>query len=180
VADVSGTGESRMPASSTRRAAGRSWIKRCAAERSANRSERGFGLIEVLISLLFVTMVVVALAAGLLLLIRTNASNSERQAAQLLLGNYAESLKGMEYVPCAEADDYEPAVGDPSAWLPPPGVTADIEAIDYWKKTTGVDGPGAFESTCDSIELDDGAQRLSLVVQLGDRDVRTQLVKARR
>lgn len=143
------------------------------------RGQAGLGLIEVMISLLFVSMVVLAIAAGLLLVIQTNSSNSERQSAQLLLGNYAESLKGMDYVPCAQDDDYSP-LGDPTAWQPPTGVTAEIESISYWKKTTGVDGPGAFDLDCTSPENDDGAQKLSIMVELGDRQVRTELVKARR
>lgn len=83
--------------------------------RRRRRAQDGFGLIEVMISVALVASIVVALAAGLLFLVRTTSSTRELQQMHTVLGNFAESVKHVDYLSCRSFGVGEqPGEPDPS------------------------------------------------------------------
>ena len=132
--------------------------------------------------MLVTSLVVLALAAGLLALVRATAATSDKQDLQLAVGNFAESLKAMPYEPCATAAEYETAyLAWPQRWVPPADTTVEIVEVEYWHRTTGpVDapGPGDFLTTCPAS--DEGTQRLTVRASLPERGLTAELVKGTR
>lgn len=164
MAEVSGVGEERAAASSASRGPGRLT--------SARRTQHGFGLVEVIVALMITSMVVLSLAAGLVLVVRTTAATSERQRAQTALGSYTEQLKAAPYQPCASASDYQ-------AVIPPPSgeVELVVVGVRYWRVLPT--GDGEFTDSC-SPGSDLGAQHLLVQASLGDALLRGHVVKGNR
>lgn len=140
------------------------------------RDQSGFGLLEVIVTVLLAGLVVLGLATGLLLLVRTTRSNEQRQLVQQSLGNYAESVKALDYLDCDGAgsgilDDYRAAYDAGIAnWQPErPGMQAQFVRIDYWDADSR-----QFVSSC--AGADQGAQRLTIEVTWQDRTGRSQVV----
>jgi prepilin-type N-terminal cleavage/methylation domain-containing protein len=141
------------------------------------RSQSGFSLVEILISLLLVGIVVLGLAAGLYTLIRTTNDTMNRQKVQLGLSNFGESLKAAPYRDCAEPDGNATVAAHQSAysawsaaWTPPSGMTAGITKVEYWDPQTR-----SFVGAC--ADTDHGAQRLTMTVTWRGRDGTAQIVK---
>jgi len=151
------------------------WCRSC-------RSQGGFSLIEVLVALVLSSMVVMALAAGLLTLVRVTASTNERQQLQLAAGNFSESMKAFDYLQCGTDADYESAYGAwGSKWNPPVGFTAEVVQVEYWTRVTETAGPGAFQSACPDPAQDEGTQLVTLRVEKANgADRQVQVVKADR
>ncbi len=157
--------------------------KRSARSAHTTRGPQGgFSLVEVLVALVLSSMVVIALAAGLLTLVRVTASTNERQQLQLAAGNFSESMKAFDYLRCGSDADYESAYGAwASKWNPPDGFTAEIVEVEYWTRVTGTDGPGAFQSACPDPAQDEGTQLVTLRVEKDNgADRQVQVVKADR
>lgn len=125
-------------------------------------------------------MVVLGLAGGLLTLIRSDASTSERQKVDLWLGSFSESVKAAPYRPC----HVSPEAATPSAyfdayktwdvrWEPPAGVTLSVTKVEYWDKASA-----DFIDTCAAV--DQGTQRLSLRAEWRGIVSTSQVVKAPR
>ncbi len=129
--------------------------------------QAGFGLIEVVVTILLASLVVLGLAAGLLTLVRTTKSNDERQQVQLALGNFSESVRGMDYLDCAtspngaSAGDYQPAYDAGLAnWHPElVGMSSRIVDVEYWE---GPVRPAVRRDLPSGADL--GAQQLTLEV----------------
>ena len=88
-----------------------------------------------LISVLLVSTVVLALATGLLTLVRTTESNRQRQQIQLALGNLSEGVRAMDYLDCGTATAYRADYGAPASanWTPTrAGMTFEILDVEYW------------------------------------------------
>jgi hypothetical protein len=129
--------------------------------------------------------VILALAAGLLTLVKTSNATSQRQQIQLALGSMTESLKVGPYLPCQTlpADEasavaaYESAYASwPERWSPSKsGMTARVTGIQYWNSTTE-----QFEDTCPppapSGVRDQGTQRLDVEVDWRGREGTAQVV----
>ena len=67
----------------------------------SRRSQTGATLVEVLIALALVGILVLALASGMLTLIKTSTETTKRQQVELALGSFTESLKSGPYTKCA-------------------------------------------------------------------------------
>ncbi len=123
--------------------------------------QSGFGLIEILITLLLAGLVVLGLAAGLLTLVRSNAATDERQRIDQALGNVGEGLKALPYVPCTPgggptAGQVWTAYSDSATtWRPPAGMDVDITDVEYWDR-------GTREFVDDCVGADVGAQRVTV------------------
>jgi Tfp pilus assembly protein PilV len=133
---------------------------------------------EVLISILLVSTVVLALATGMLTLVRTTESNRQRQQIQLALGNLSEGVRAMDYIDCGDRAAYrsayepDPANGRPNSanWMPTrSGMTYEIVSVEYWDPTSRTFGD-------DPCSTDAGAQQLTLRVDWRGREGTTQVV----
>lgn len=140
------------------------------------RPQSGFSLIEVLIALMLISVVVLAIAAGVLTLLRTTRATMERQQVQHGLANFGEALKAAPYLPCDEGGDlgaYESAyAGWAGAWTPPDGMTTEIVDVEHWDRDSQSYGACAGE--------DQGAQQLTLEVTWRNRIGTAQIVKGSR
>ena len=141
-------------------------------------SQQGASLVEVLISVVLVGVVILGLAAGMLTLIGTSTSTSERQQIQLALGSFTESLKAGAYETCtsnsavATPATYQAAYDAwPSKWTPPQGsMTSGITRVEYWDSQQA-----EFVDSCPNAG-DQGTQRLTVQVDWQGRSGTAQVV----
>lgn len=147
----------------------------CARSRG---SQQGASLIEVLISVVLVGVVILGLAAGMLTLIGTSTSTSERQQIQLALGSFTESLKADAYETCTSNSSlatpvtYQAAYDAwPSKWTPPQAsMTSGITRVEYWDSQQA-----EFVDSCPNAG-DQGTQRLTVQVDWQGRSGTAQVV----
>jgi Tfp pilus assembly protein PilV len=154
------------------------------SRRQRSRSEAGFSLVEILVCVVLMSTVILALASGMLTLVRTTGSTSERQQIQLALGSFTESLKTTPpYVICRDAAEYEAdyaAAAD--SWKPDPARNIDLEVtgVEYWDRNATAASntvAGAFAVNCPPGE--NGPQRLTVKVTLpSGRSGTAQVVKS--
>ena len=145
------------------------------------RGQAGFGLPEVLVTIVLAGLLVLGLAAGLLTLVRTTESNEQRQQVQLALGNFSEGVRAMDYLDCATTPGgatvqayqsaYDAGVAN---WQPATsgalaGMTAGIVDVEYWQPDSRT-----FVAACPGA--DRGAQQLTLEVSWRERTDRAQIV----
>ena len=143
-----------------------------AARRRTVAGQGGFTLMEIIVSVMLVSMVVLGIAAGFLGLVRTNRMTQEQQAVDHAVTNYSESLKSAEYLPCSGGPDpdYDASSG---LWVSDRGVTVWVDDVEYWDESSG-----AFVSSCPSP--DSGSQRLTIRAEWRDRERQGQIVKRSR
>lgn len=140
-----------------------------------SRGQAGFGLVEIVITVFLAGVVVLGLAAGLLTLVRTNTATDERQRIDQALGNVAEGLKALPYVPCSAgggpdaADVWADYEASPTSWTPPSGMAVQLLDVEYWDRTDR-----RFTDTC--AEGDQGAQQVTIRVQWREREGSAQVV----
>ncbi len=137
------------------------------------------GLLEVLICIMLVSVVILALAGGLLTLLRVTKMTTERQQIQMALGRFTENLVVSPYIPCAPAPAAGPSVASynqmPGRWTPDKaGMTAEVIGVEFWD-----DAQRKFVSSCPA-GLDQGTQRLKVQVDWRGRSGTAQIVKAYR
>lgn len=173
--------------------------------RSRSGGQSGFTLIEVLIAISLAGILTAALSTGILFLFRANATLTEEQQLQRVLGNLAESIESLEYEACTDlasgdkqqlakaayvdeldaANVVEPGtlLGAPVLrptpdWGAPAEMTVEIVKVEFWRaKQTSGSPDRTYKTTCPTNK-DDGSQLVTLEARLGDRSVRTQVVKA--
>lgn len=162
-----------------RRVVGAGHVPNALAPRTAGQS--GFGLIEVLIAVALAGTVVLGLAAGLLTLARANTAMEERQRLEQALGNVAEDLEGVAYLPCTVAGGpspedvrrLHPAPVDPARpaviSVEPLGIPVELEAVEYWDRDRR-----EFVAACPGA--DQGAQLVTLRAEWRDREGHAQVV----
>lgn len=143
------------------------------ARESASRptSQGGYSLLEVLITVVLVGTVIIAIAAGMLALIRATKATSDNQRAQSALLSFTESLKASPYLPCGgsptpSAAAYEQSHAEQSASWDPDNhqrVEVSIDEIGFWH---GDGDYGTYEPSCPAD--DQGRQMLQVSVRLHD------------
>ena len=130
--------------------------------RTRHRGASGFSLLEVLIVVAVVLPLVIAAAQGLLVTARSSATNEERQRLETALTSYAEALKLVGYIDCADAAGYNAAYpSDPNQWEPPAGSGIQLEVVGdvrTWDPDTEEFGTGPCTAP------DRGVQQLELEV----------------
>ncbi len=145
----------------------------------SRHSQTGATLVEVLIALALVGILVLALASGMLTLIKTSAETTKQQQIELALGSFTESLKSGPYTKCPvplESGGQYPN----TAWVPPPSMTASLVKVEYWDPITGDfydPMPGEFDEGCPG-GIDQGTQRLTVQVNFEGHCSSAQVVKA--
>lgn len=139
----------------------------------------GFSLIEILVCIVLAGTVILALAYGMLTLMRVNKSTSEREQIQLAIGNFTERLVVSKYIPCAASPAPQPTASAynalPKKWVPTqPGMTAKVTNVEFWD-----DAAKKFVSTCPTA-TDQQAQRLNVEVTWRGRAGTGQIVTTQR
>lgn len=148
-------------------------------------AQGGFSLIEILICIVLIGTVIMALAAGMLTMVRTTGVTTQRQQIQFALASYTESLKAGPYLTCT------PNVAAPTPasyetkfatwapmWAPDrPGMTARILNVEYWSESAGPSG--GFVTTCPATG-DQATQRLTVQVDYRTRTGTAQVVTSYR
>ncbi len=138
----------------------------------SRRSQTGATLVEVLIALALVGILVLALASGMLTLIKTSSETTKQQQIELALGSFTESLKSGPYTKCAvlvPGSQYP----NTTPWIPPqPSMSASLVKIEYWDKSST-----SFVAACPASG-DQGTQRLTVQVDFQDQSSTAQVVKA--
>lgn len=138
----------------------------------SRRSQTGATLVEVLIALALVGILVLALASGMLTLLKTSTETTKQQQVELALGSFTESLKSGPYTKCAALVAGSP-YPNTAAWIPPQSsMSASLVKIEYWDKSST-----SFVAACPASG-DQGTQRLTVQVNFEDRSSRAQVVKA--
>ena len=138
----------------------------------SRRSQTGATLVEVLIALALVGILVLALASGMLTLLKTSTETTKQQQVELALGSFTESLKSGPYTKCAALVAGSP-YPNTAAWVPPQSsMTASLVKIEYWDKSST-----SFVAACPASG-DQGTQRLTVQVDFQDQSSTAQVVKA--
>ncbi|MEX0768960.1 MAG: type II secretion system protein [Microthrixaceae bacterium] len=138
----------------------------------SRRTQAGATLVEVLIAIALVGILVLALASGMLTLIKTSTETTKQQQVELALGSFTESLKSGPYTKCAVLVPGSPYPGT-ARWVPPqPGMNASLIKIEYWNPISK-----SFDQTCPG-SVDKGTQRLTIQVDLDNHTSTAQFVKA--
>ena len=121
----------------------------------------GYTLIEVLIAVFLVGTVIVALAGGMLTMMRATASTTEQQRLEAGILNYTEHLRSQTYGDCASSYP---------GWSAG-GVSGEVTDIRYWRVPSG--NAWGAEPFADSCSTDLGRQLVDVVVRL-DADTDTE------
>ena len=130
-------------------------------------AERGFTLLEVVVSMLIIGLLVGVLSSGLVTTMRVSSESNNLARANVLLTSFEETLQQIDYRPCTDGDlvsIYSQAFTEYEMGLPPGervvspsnGVTATIVSVDT--------GGGCVGGAADSGEQ-------TLEIQLTYRDV---------
>jgi type II secretory pathway pseudopilin PulG len=134
-------------------------------ERRARR-ERGESLVELLITIVIMSIAVVAVVGALAVSIRISDIHRKQATAGAAVRAFAEALQARVaaggYVPCADPATAYPLTGPNPVYTAPTGYAASYpsDAAAYWSPSAQ-----AFQSTCTS---DSGVQRISLRVESDD------------
>lgn len=144
----------------------------------ASRAQAGFGLVEVMISIILVGILMTASAFGIMTAISTSGDNQVRQRLQVALTSYAESLGQMPF-PSGSCGDRSPAAYNSAYqawtdhWTPPDGISVRVRVtggVEYWDPTART-----FVSSCPAT--DTGAHRLTIEATKASMTVAGQIVK---
>lgn len=142
------------------------------------RTERGVTLPELLVTIVILGVAFPAILGGIFATL--NASEAHRQAAkrETLARAYAENVKALPYVECAEAADYEAGVTDPA---PPAGFTVAYQGEPaYWDGTDlALANFGRTHAEC-LADGDEGIQRIVLVLTATESSATEELVVIKR
>jgi len=128
----------------------------------AIRSESGFSLPEILITIAIVGIAFVAILGGMITSITVSDFHRKEATADTLARDAAEWVKdtGQTYIPCAQTTG-------PSSYTLPPGASGysvSVPNIAYWNGTSS--NPLSFVSSCPSP--DQGLQRITIVATSSD------------
>lgn len=145
-------------------------------------AQTGASLIEVMIALLLLSLVISALAAGLITFMKVNAMTSQHQQMTHAVGNTAEALKAAPYRMCdsptggaATAAQYDQSYGAWAfRWEPLEDMTVRIINVEFWNPTSR-DFTSDAGIACHAG--DPGAQRLTIEVSWRGEERRGQVVK---
>ena len=116
----------------------------------APRSEAGFTLVELLLTIAILGIAVVAVVGAMMTSIQVSDLGRRQADGQTQLRAYAEAVAGAGYTTCATSY--------PTSYSPPSGYTAAM-TVAYW------DGSSAFTATCGT---DKGLQRVTLTITATD------------
>jgi PKD repeat protein len=137
--------------------------------RVGDARQGGATLIEVLISVIIISLVVASATTGLIVLTRTTASANDSARANVLVTGFGEAIKRLPYVECTRGDlagEYEAAFDDYQASLP---TAQQLLKADETIEVTGVDAP--------CVPVDPGVQTISFRVTSRTATTTAEVVK---
>lgn len=142
---------------------------------NGNRSQAGFSFVENLIVIMLASTVILAIAGGILTLMKVNRVTSQVEQIQVALGNFTEQLVASTYIPCGLPVGVQPTPASynalPELWVPSRAdMTAEVTGVGFWD-----DSRDTFVDSCPATG-DQGTQRLDVSVTLGDRSGTGQIV----
>ena len=118
--------------------------------RRCPRSEAGFTLVELLLTIAILGIAVVAGVGAMMTSIQVSDLGRRQADGQTQLRAYAEAVAGAGYTTCATSY--------PTSYSPPAGYTVAM-TVAYW------DGSSAFTASCGT---DKGLQRVTLTITATD------------
>lgn len=127
----------------------------------STRGAAGFSLLETLIALVLMSLLLIGIAQGLAVTVRTSGDNRSSTVASTRLNSVTERMKALVtgpgfYRQCATPDEVKASVlADPGHSLD--GATLDIPTVGYWDGT-------AYAPTC---VADRGAQLVTVRITVG-------------
>ncbi len=121
---------------------------------SARRGQDGTTLLEVLITIMIISVAFTALLGGLFTAVVASSLNKKLATAEATVRAYGEFMKRAAYASCATTYSN-------SGFVAPTGYTASLTTIRYWNPVAR-----SFGATCASP--DGGMQLLTLRVVSGD------------
>lgn len=142
----------------------------------STRASGGFSLLETLIALVLMSLLLVGVAQGLFVTVKTSGDNRTSTVASVRLDSVIERMRALAtgpgfYKACATAEQIRAAVlADPGHSLD--GATLDVTGVSYW------DG----SNYAPSCPADRGAQLVTVRVSVGpapDPSVATGIVVLR-
>jgi type II secretory pathway pseudopilin PulG len=132
--------------------------------RAIERGDRGESLIEILVAITILSVCVIAIGSGIVTSIKISGIHRSQAVAQDYLHNYAETLQGTAYQPCASSyGSVATAVGTPANFSDP------VIAVSYWNVSLA-----RFTAAC-SIVSDSGLQQVTFRLTSSDRTVSESL-----
>ena len=129
----------------------------------AGDGERGETLIELMATVLLMGVSIVALVAALLGVMRTSVENRRATRAGNEAVNVVETLRSVDYVPCATASTYASSV--PAA---PRGYTTSITRVRRLQSDTASTPVWVPAAGGCNVANDTGAQEITIRVQATD------------
>lgn len=162
------------------------------------RSQAGVSLIEVLVAVGLAGSVIVALAAGILAMLRSSEVTSSQQRLQAALSSSTESVKSLPYLACtagaaataagqaASPTAYDTAYAAwPGRWQPSTSAgvgSVRVTGVEYWTPAATNAALGSFLPACPAAAAggDRGAQRLTVRVVMADGAAKDAQVVLRR
>jgi prepilin-type N-terminal cleavage/methylation domain-containing protein len=153
-------------------------VRACAyLRRRREEDERGFTLVEMLISVWIVGAVMTAMMGALITMSRASDIENRTTIAETELRHYSEIVRGLSYKPCATAAYYKAQADALYAATKPtsPVITPSINAnVLYWNQSADPAAalPTTFVTshpTCDGTpgQTDDGLQKLAIGMSVG-------------
>jgi type II secretory pathway pseudopilin PulG len=159
-----------------------------------HREQAGYSLLEVLISIMLTSMVILGLAGSLLAAIKSSEVAERVQRADSALGSFTESLKTMDYPApdsvtglydglseCPGLSDYKDAWNSYlDAWVPSPQLGIDkleITGVEHWYRD-GTD-VGTYTDVCPTTG-DPYTHRLTVEVEIENKARSAQVVVVHR
>lgn len=132
--------------------------------------QRGATLLEIVMVIAIAVPVILAAAAGLLTTMRLSSDTQQQQQAEAQATAFAESLKQIPYVPCAEVSDY---ASSGELWTPPPRVQVQIDDVAFWSQADR----DYTSTSCTDADDDQGAQLITVRAVTPDRVAVLEVVK---
>lgn len=126
------------------------------------RGQAGFGLIEVIISVVIMSTVILSVIAAVLTLQYTSEGHRKTVLSSIEATDVAEAIELLDYVDCAGVSDYSEAFVGTGA-----GYTASVTKIQYLE--SGANDTASFVDSCtlDGEGNDEGVQQLTVTVTAG-------------
>jgi prepilin-type N-terminal cleavage/methylation domain-containing protein len=130
-----------------------------------DRSEAGFTLIEMLITIFIVGTVVLAAATAMVTVQKVTGTTRERTRMELTLSAFVEAVKGEPFAPCTAG--YSPAFTTPMNGVP---VTPTMSSIEHWNGS-------AFGTPASCDPATDSAQRIAITLTHNGVTIHSDVVK---